>query len=248
MKRIETGAWEDIGNGIQQNRMTGEKKPISPSLVNVAVNGPQQESAFRSEYGKELGTQAATIHTDAEAARNTLARLGQLNSLLTDFDSGKLAPFKSTVGAWAQSLGISNDALSSMGIKPTDPINAQAVTAITNSMTTGLIGHGGFPANNFSDADRKFLQQTMPQISNTPGANSIISQAMQRAAERQVQKEDMWLQADQNGKDYPAFLRQWNQYVKDTPLFPKIGSEKEFGMLKSGTVFTAPDGSIRVKP
>lgn len=248
MKRIETGAWEDIGGGVQQNKMTGEKKPISPSLVNVAVNGPQQESEFRKKYGEKMGEQAAGIHTSAEAARQNIARLGQLNSLMDQVDTGKLAPFKANVGAWAQGLGISDETLSNMGIKKTDPINAQAITAITNALTVGQIGNGGFPANNFSDADRTFLQQTMPQLSNTPGGNRIISQAMQRAAERQISKEEMWLEADKSGKDYPQFLRDWNAHVKKTPLFPAVNSEKEMGMLKSGTVFTAPDGSIRVKP
>jgi hypothetical protein len=236
----------------QVNERTGEWKALDPSLAKVSVqpniNLPPVESEFQKSYGGEMGKAAAKIHDAADNSRTQIQRLQLLDGLLSDVETGKLAPFRSNLGAWAQDLGISPDVLARFGIKPTDPVNSQGITAITNALTVGMIGPGGFPANNFSDADRKFLQETMPQLSNTPGGNRIISQAMRRAAERNIAKEEMWLAANEAGKTYPAFLREWNGYVKATPLFPKVMSAEQMAQLPSGTVFTAPDGSVRVRP
>jgi hypothetical protein len=71
-KRIETDQWQDVGGGMQQSRLTGEKKPISPTLVNVAVNGPQRESSFNKTLGEKQGEDAANVYKEGDAARNQL--------------------------------------------------------------------------------------------------------------------------------------------------------------------------------
>lgn len=240
-------------NGIPgQISNRGEWKPLDPTLSKVTVspsmNMPPAESKFEEKYGTILGEQAGEIHVVADKSRSRLAKLSQLEGLLTNLDTGKLAETKATVGAWGEALGISSDTLSKFGVKPGDAMNAQAATAVTNALTTEMIGPGGFPANNFSEADRKFVQQTMPQISNTPGGNAITAQALRLAAERSILKEKEWLKARKEKVPYADFLQTWNEFVEKTPLFPSFTSPEQMKSAKKGTVFTAPDGSIRVVP
>ncbi|KAA2234173.1 hypothetical protein [Salinarimonas soli] len=51
----------------------------------------------------------------------------------------------------------------------------------------GQIGAGGFPANNFSDADRQFLIETVPALANSPGGNGMILEAMKRTETLKVE-------------------------------------------------------------
>lgn len=249
-----TDEWvQETRSGIpgQVNSRTGEFKALDPTLSRVTMNpiiNQPFESGFEKELGTELAKQAAGVHAGAETARGNLARLDQLDGLLKGAETGKLAPAYATMGAWADALGIDDSMLAKMKMSRESVANAQSIGAVTNALTVGMIGPGGFPANNFSDADRKFLQQTMPQLSNMPNANQVISQAMRKAAERSVMKEEAWLDARKSGKSYSDFLKDWNQYVKTNSLFPKVTSPEQMGSLPSGSVFTAPDGSIRVKP
>lgn len=225
-----------------------------PGRLQVAAAGrPQvnvdtrQETEFAKAYGGQLGKDAAAIHDTANAARTNLGRLDLLDSLMGQVETGKLAPTRATLGAWAMELGLTGEAMQRLGLDPKMPMNAQGITSVTNALTLGQIGSGGMPANNFSNTDLKFLQETMPQLSNTPGGNRIISQAMRAALLRNVEKEDAWLDASKAGKSYPEFLRDWNKRVKETPLFPSVRDEATYRTLKPGTVYTAPDGTVRVR-
>lgn len=225
-----------------------------PGRVQVAAASRPQvnvdtrtETEFAKAYGGQLGKDAAAIHDTANAARTNLSRLDLLDSLTGQVETGKLAPTRATLGAWAMELGLTAEAMQRLGLDPKMPMNAQGITAVTNALTLGQIGAGGMPANNFSNTDLKFLQETMPQLSNTPGGNRIISQAMRAALQRNVEKEDAWLDANKAGKTYPDFLRDWNKRVKETPLFPRVADEATYRTLKPGTVYTAPDGSVRVR-
>lgn len=242
--RDAAGNWTVDPNYLEAQKRIRE---AGRNLTSVTVDN-KGEFEFEKTYGKGLGEKAIGDLGAADAARKSIAQLDRLNALTGDFKTGKLAPTKATVAAWAADLGIDPKAL---GLDPNSAINAQGIEAITNAMTVGQIGSGGFPANNFSDADRAFLQRTMPQISNTPGGNAIISQAMRQGFERNIEKEQQWLKAREQGKSYETFMQDWNRYVQNTPMFPKIAGDdagkSAYTALRPGTVFTAPDGSIRVK-
>lgn len=205
------------------------------------------QGEFEKKYEGQLGEMAAEILKGGSAARNRVAQLQQLEALLRESSTGKMAPGRATTAAWVKSLGLSDDTMRSLGMDPNAPMNAEGIRSITNALTVSMIGPGGFPANNFSDADRAFLMETMPQLSSTPEGNRIIVQALRRAAERSIDQEQQWLAARQEKKTFEQFQQQWNDYVRTTPLFPTVDSEEAFKTLKPGTVFTAPDGTTRVK-
>jgi hypothetical protein len=241
-KRIETGQWEDVGGGMQRNKLTGETKPISPTLVNVAVNGPKRESSFNQTLGTEQGKDAAGIYKEADAARNQLVSVQRLNQLVDDWKAnggsqGQLAPFQAKLTSYVQALGIDPTSLN----LPKDAGPAQAIDAVMRKMALGNIGSnsGGLPANNFSEADRNFIVDIQPSLKDTPEGFKAKLEMVKRMAERSTQKEEMWMQMDEQGKSYSDFRRSWAQYTKANPLF----SDDEKKQLRAvGGAKPAPAG------
>jgi hypothetical protein len=243
-KRIETGQWEDVGGGMQRNKLTGETKPMSPSLVNVAVNGPQQESEFRKTLGTEQGKDAAGIFKEADSARNQLVNVQRLNQLVDEWKAGggsqgQLAPLQAKITAYAQAVGIDPSSLN----LPKDAGPSQAIDALMRKMALGNIGggSGGIPANNFSEADRNFIVDMQPTLKDTPEGFQAKLEMVKRMSERSTQKEDMWMQMDEQGKSFSDFRRAWAKYTKDNPLF----SDDEKKQIRAvGSAKPAPSGGI----
>jgi hypothetical protein len=221
-------------------RMAG--KPITN------MNMPPAEKAEDVAYGTAMGTAAAGVHAGARGAENQLAQLDRLDALMQQAQTGRLAPAMSTASAWGQALGMDPDTLKKIGVDPNAAMVGEGFSSIANKMVTGMIGSGGFPANNFSDADRKFLTQTMPQLGTTPAGNQMIMQAMRSEAERNITKERMWLDAKKQGKTYADFQGDWNRHVQSTPVFPRPKTPQEAAGLKPGTIFIGPDGTPRMVP
>lgn len=220
-KRIETDQWQDVGGGMQQSRLTGEKKPISPTLVNVAVNGPQRESSFNKTLGEEQGKDAAGVYKEADAARNQLVSTQQLRQLVGEWNSsggsqGQLAPLQAKITSYAQAVGIDPK---SLGL-PADAGPSQAIDAIMKKMALGNIGSnsGGLPANNFSEADRDFIVDIQPSLKDTPAGMQAKLSMVEKMAQRSVQKETMFNQMDEQGKSYSDFRRAWAKYTEQNPL------------------------------
>lgn len=199
-----------------------------PGRLQVAAAGrPQvnvdtrQETEFAKAYGGQLGKDAAAIHDTANAARTNLGRLDLLDSLMGQVETGKLAPTRATLGAWAMELGLTGEAMQRLGLDPKMPMNAQGITSITNALTLGQIGSGGMPANNFSNTDLKFLQETMPQLSNTPGGNRIISQAMRAALLRNVEKGGCLVGRQQGREELPRVPARLEQASEGNAAVPE---------------------------
>lgn len=219
------------------------KKSILPMQVSLSAN-TQGETEFAKTEGKELGMQAAEVFSAADKARNRAGLLDTFEALQENFKTGKLAPIYQTVGGWAQALGIDP---ATLGIPANAAMSGEAMDMISNRLTVENIGPGGLPANNFSEADRKFAQATTVQKINSPEANLIIRQIARANDQRMMLKEQMWIDARKRGVNFPDFKKQWSEYVQQTPAFPRINSPEELAALQPGSLFTAPDGTIRVK-
>ena len=195
-------------------------------------------------YGREMGQQAAAVHSEANQARTSLSRLQQFEALSQGFQTGKLAPAQTTVGGWAQALGLDP---TKIGVPANAAINGEALRSINNSLTLSLIGSGGMPANNFSNTDRQFISEIVPSLSNTPGANAIIAFGMRKASERTVEKEDMWLAARERGQSYGQFLKDWNAHVKANPIVREVQKPEDAAALPPGTIYRRPDGQYVIR-
>ena len=223
----------------QKARLAAAGRASTSLTVDQRTEGEEAKA-----YGKEMGQQAAAVHTEANQARTSLSRLQQFEALSQGFQTGKLAPAQTTVGGWAQALGLDP---TKIGVPANAAINGEALRSINNSLTLSLIGSGGMPANNFSNTDRQFISEIVPSLSNTPGANAIIAFGMRKASERTVEKEDMWLAARERGQSYGQFLKDWNTHVKANPIVREIQKPTDAEALPPGTIYRRPDGQYFVR-
>ena len=189
------------------------------------------ENAEARALGEGAGKRA---NDTMDRARGASTRLQQLNTVAAQLDSvanGKLEPGKASVGQWAKAFGLSDDALKTLGIDPKLPGSAQAIAALTNRMVVDMIGSGGFPANNFSDADRNFLESTVPRLANEPRANKIIIEVARRMAQLDVEKGKalyQWRRAAENkSKSVDEFELAWADSVAQRDVMGDLRREAD---------------------
>lgn len=176
----------------------------------------QAESSFEKAYGTHEAEQAADILAAGDKASTNLQKSALLKNLLTQMQTGKLAPAATTIGAWAQSAGI-NPSL--IGIDPKTPVTGQAINGIANEMVLGKIGKGGFPANNFSEQDRKFMLTTIPQLSDQPGSAAIKLEVSRRLDQLSVMKANEWAAARDQHKTFDQFSSEWRRKMQGMNIF-----------------------------
>lgn len=166
-----------------------ERDLRAASKPDTTVNIDQKaETAEAGAAGKAAGERRAAMFAAANKATDNLANLTRVQTLLDQVDQGKLQPQRMTISAWAKSLGVNDDFAKSLGLDPSKVGDAQALQAMTNELVLGKIGAGGLPANNFSDADRQFLTDTLPKLGNDPRANKILIEAARRVQNANLQR------------------------------------------------------------
>lgn len=222
------------GNQVAQ---AGDGRTVYRSSV-PAPGTP--ERAFDTRYGTSLGERAASIHANAETAQQRLDEITQLRTAMQALrdaggGTGAGAPAAQAVTRVLQAIGIDPAAL---GL-PASAAPGEVVTAIGNRLAMTMIGPGGLPANNFSEADRNFLVQSMPNLANRPEANEFLANVMERAARRSIEMENRWLEARDQGKDYATFLREWRQHVNQNPIISTADRQTAAQFL-GGRTITAP--------
>lgn len=195
-----------------------QTQPIRPSNATPGFIPKDIEGA---QYLKDAGERAGLTMKSMSVAPRTLAGLNRVQALLDQSEQGKLAPMKATGAAWGRALGVSDDTLKSLGIDPNAPANMQAITALVNDQTLSKIGAGGLPANNFSDADRSFLTDTLPKLSNEPRANKIIIEAARRVAQLDIDKGKAWqaFKKANPGRSFDDFETAWVDKVSKQNVF-----------------------------
>ena len=169
----------------------GKPSILSPNGTNIGID-QRGESAEAAEAGKKAGERRSAMLAAADTAPEKIARVNLLRNVLSNTQTGPLAGVKGQAGAVAMSLGIAPDTLSRLGIDPAQPTNNEVAQKLSNELVMGSIGPGGFPANNFSNADRSFLEKTFPSIMNQPGSNEVVSDVLVARHNRELQKADAY--------------------------------------------------------
>ena len=244
IKRIRR---EDPTTGRQWDEELGAVRAPASTVVNVGDKSLEVAEAKRQAEWEDAMSQSAN---KAMAHQNTLARL---KPLAEQISTGKITPGTATVGALLQGVGIDP---SVVGIDPNLPATAEAFTAIANklALSTRSTAEGGGMPGAMSDADRQFLVNTMPKLSNTPMGNMLILQTEDAMANRQIERYIQWVEykaaAEERGvtPSRTAFERTWLLQSRSKPLFPVIATPEEAAKLPSGTIFTGSDGKVRVAP
>ena len=199
------------------------------SGATTITNDMRGERAEQIDIGKGAAGRANATMDRASSASDKLFQLSTLMEMQKRLPTDAMAQAKLTAGQWAKALGISESTLEGMGIGKDFIGDAQAFNSITSRMMVDAIGKGGFPANNFSNADRDFLLQTLPKLTNDPRGNRIIMEAAKRSAERDIEKARAWQgyrKANPNAS-YDDFELEFRDSVQRADIFGDMKREAD---------------------
>lgn len=195
-------------SGYQGTILDLERELRAAGKTDVRID-QRAETEESKAAGKGAGERRSAMFAAAGAAGKTLTNLSRMESLLGQVSQGKIEPGRMTVSAWAKSLGLNDEVATSLGLDPKGVGSAQALQSLVNESVIGKIGSGGFPANNFSDADRAFITQIFPTLGDDPRANRIRVEAGRRMAQLDIQRSkdyQAWKSDPQNkGKGFEDF-------------------------------------------
>ncbi len=208
---------------------TGDPKfgPVGTSITNSVDTKGETEEA--KAIGQSAGKRAGEMMASAASGTKQLQRIGQLEALLKNVESGRLQPGRMSMAALGKSLGVNEDFLRGIGLDPAKVGDAQAINAITGRMVVDMIGSGGFPANNFSDADRAFITGTVPSLANDPRGNKIVMEAARRTAQIDIEKAKAWRdwRKDNKGGSFDDFEVQWGDKLASQDRFSDLAKQAE---------------------
>lgn len=223
-ERAAAGILPGDSSAYQIDRATRKVSPVN-TQPNVSLNA---SNTAETTYAKGKAEDALGLERSADKTLQQRQQIEVFKSLVNDFKTGKLAPTQSTMGAWGDALGIDPKTMERLGIPPNAAVNGQLIESLSNEMTLGMIGGkggegGSMPANNFSDADRKFLQNTVPGLARMQGGNLILADIKARGLDRHLEKVAMWDDYRSAGKSYEVFERDWRRKIMAEPsLFADI--------------------------
>lgn len=206
-------------------------KRLGGAGVNVSID-QSAPNEFEKAYGGANAKRAITVVEDGDKAQSDINNIRLTRQLLQGVQTGKLANPQATIGSVLQAVGVDP---ASFGMDPKLPATQEALTSLVNNMTLGKIGAatGGMPANNFSDADRSFLQRIMPSLANRPEANDIVLEAGERMAKLRQDKAIAWADARAGEWDgaagkklsFEEFDRQWRKQNATKDIFGDLAQK-----------------------
>jgi hypothetical protein len=198
----------------------------APRMISTARAAEQGgdfvgQSPGDTTYGNNIAGAAADqfkgLQTAGQQASGKIARYKQLDTLLGNFEGGKLSPAGLEIASAANSLGFKMSPKLS---------NAQAADAIGKQLV--LEANGGSLGTGFSNADRDFLQSTVPGILQSAGGRRQLITIGIKTAERQqdvANKARQWQQRfgridapDATGHTFQDYL---DAYAARHPVFGK---------------------------
>lgn len=242
------------GSIYQRNALTGEMKAIEKSdvlpaeavrqKVEIATAGKpvttidqRAPDSFERTYGEGQAKGALDVIAQGDKASSIYQRNQVLRALNTAVQTGKITPAQATIGAWAKSVGIDP---ATLGIDPSLPTNAETFNALSNESMMSKLGPGGFPSQNFSDTDRKFLEKTVTNLGDQPGANELKLAVSDRISQLQMEKADKWQEIStsvpraQRAEAYDKFERDWRKDMKTRNVFGDIVLQTKEGEISVG--------------
>ncbi len=200
------------GIGAQVDVRTGKLDLINPKTG-------VQETEYDKSMGKQKGDVVAGWRTQAETARSQIQTMDQLVKTLDNgLDTGSV---KQATATWLQGIGIPQGLTDSF-FSATDQ---KAFEAASNQLVLGLVkGLGANP----SDADRAFIERTVPTLRNTPEAIRDLVGLVKRRAQDSISKSEAGYAYAKSGGDPLEFDRHWGG---------ALTKETDRSTLKKGKIY-----------
>ena len=190
-----------IGGDLYQTSATGYKKLDNAPKVTVhnAVN--MGDNALMKKLGEstaELINNARTGKQQAQQMQFTANRLEELNN--KGVFSGPTANVATTIGAFAQTLGVPVDR-SKLG-------RSEEYNAILAQQVAKVLTAGNGVGRSMTDEDRKRFEQQFPQLVSTPQGRRQIIGMLRNSASQDMRYAN---QVEANlRKNYPEAARLWD--------------------------------------
>lgn len=227
---------------------------VNQNNVNTA------ERTYDQEIAKQNAARLGELNTASRSAQNTLNTLNVMERLTRDpnFYSGFGAERATQMKRLLSSLGITDAAAASPN---------ETFQSLSNKVV--LDGLGGSLGTAISNADRDFIQQTAPNLNNTPEGNRRIIEMGRALAQRQQEVARMAREyARKNGGRLDGgFDDELQRWAEANPLRinrdpvqgaappatggrgpVRVTSPEEASRLPKGTQFLDPNGVLRVVP
>lgn len=150
------------------------------------------QSAYDQKIGGDLAEEALNWRKRGESAYGSIRNLDRMLGALDQFKTGVGSETAITMGQLAQRLGVPSATLDALGLDPKSIASGEQIRAIGNQLVMGALGNREFPANNFSDADRKFLSAVYPGLANSPEGNRVMIAVQKAAAARDIEIANAW--------------------------------------------------------
>jgi hypothetical protein len=184
--------------------------------------------------GEVIGEEGADVIKERNRSAQAIEKMGVVKQLADQWKAqggqlGSMAGTKIEVSKFMQSVGMDPAAV---GL-PANTDMGEALIAMSNEMAMGRIGgQGGMPANNFSEADRKFLIETVPNIENTERGFQTKLAIGARVAQRKMEAADIYEEARANKKSVSEALSEMRRQLKNKPLFDEEERKALMGIAK----------------
>lgn len=223
-----------------------EKKALDIKNKRLDIRGKSKElrlgksplvsvntGAFETEEQKGMGRVAVgnyeNTQKDAASARNELDIYNELESLMSQTDTGALEPFKTSLVSYSQSLGI--------------PVSEkwdanQAIEAISNKLTimARKAGEGQILAGQISDSDREFLKASVPSLGKMPGSNKLLIEMNKKFAQRKIESAKFAEDYYRKNGTLKGLETARDEWVNKNPLFSTTGGASNTEPTGSQTV------------
>lgn len=224
-----TDKWVDEEKGGvpgQKNMLTGQWKPLDPTMTKVAVGGPQinmppQRTSEQEVVGKGYGQMFVDLQNSAMSTPGKVAKLDKLDNLLgqtyTGLGGEQVQAVNRALKGAGDAFGIDTSGLSD---KVGAAESAQAIAKEIALEFRNPAGGAGMPGA-LSDSDRKFLEQmTGGDLSTTPLGRKQIIDARRALLKRE--QDVAKLARDyrkKNGQIDEGFFDDLQAYSEKNPLF-----------------------------
>ncbi|BCH22085.1 hypothetical protein [Mesorhizobium sp. L-8-3] len=175
---------------------------------------PTLENEYDKTLGKSYGERFTDFQKEAQTAQRALNSLTVMEQVMSKegFYSGTAAEQVRRVKQFARALGFDPDGVDSM-----EAFNAM-------SKQTALDAMGGSLGTGFSNADRDFVIDQVPNLGNTPEGNRQLIQIQRKLAQRKqhIAKLAREYAAKNGGRIDPGFDDYLSQWAEQNPLFPSL--------------------------
>lgn len=233
----------------------GKIEPIGSSLVNI---NNQTEAGFTKTLGEQDAKRIGEIQDNTKSVLDTAAKMRQAVDLLAKTYTG---PGGQSANEFFKILGTLPGFEKYAGIANAGTAAQAVIAELLPKMRVAGSGTS-------SDRDMRTFAQSLPSLLNLQGGNELIVSYLQKIAERSMQMQGI---AEKYARENKALTG--TDFSKDVaslgPIFsnddlakmqgarggaspaatnaPRL-TEEEYRRAPSGTIFTAPDGTMRTKP